>query len=62
MGDQVWTVLISEHGPWVFLVVFLLWRDMQKDKATREVLDKNTQILAEMTTILRERLPRAGEG
>ena len=49
---------VSEHGPWVMMVFFLLYRDLQKDAATRDVLDKNTQVLIEMTTMIRERLPR----
>lgn len=49
--------LVSEHGPWVVLVFYLLWRDLQKDQATRAVLDKNSAILIEITTIIRERLP-----
>ncbi len=49
---------LAEHGPWVLMVFFLLYRDLQKDQATRTVLDKNTQILVEMTTMIRERLPR----
>ena len=49
----------AEHGPWVLLVFYLLWRDLQKDAATREVLDKNTTILVELTTMIRERLPRS---
>lgn len=48
----------AEHGPWAMLVFYLLWRDLQKDRATREVLDKNTTILIELTTMIRERLPR----
>lgn len=51
---------LAEHGPWVIMVFFLLYRDLQKDAATRAVLDKNTQILVEMTTMIRERLPRGG--
>lgn len=51
----------AEHGPWALLVFYLLWRDLQKDRATRDVLDKNTTILIEMTTMVRERLPR-GQG
>jgi hypothetical protein len=39
------------------MVFYLLFRDQQKDVATREVLNKNTLVLAEMTTLLRERLP-----
>ncbi|WP_217703200.1 MULTISPECIES: hypothetical protein [Celeribacter] len=53
---------LSEHGPWVLMVFFLLYRDVQKDLATRAVLDKNTQILVEMTTMIRERLPRGTWG
>ena len=49
--------LAAEHGPWVLLVFYLLWRDAQKDIATRAVLDKNSAILVEITTIIRERLP-----
>lgn len=54
--------LLSENGPWVVLVFYLLWRDVQKDNAVRAVLDKNSQVLVEITTIIRERLPynRAG--
>ena len=51
---------LAEHGPWAMMVFFLLYRDLQKDQATRSVLDKNTQILVEMTTMIRERLPRSG--
>ncbi|WP_417247782.1 hypothetical protein [Celeribacter sp.] len=51
---------LAEHGPWAMMVFFLLYRDLQKDQATRAVLDKNTQILVEMTTMIRERLPRGG--
>ncbi|SFI61220.1 hypothetical protein [Celeribacter neptunius] len=48
---------LAEHGPWVLMVFYLLYRDLQKDQATRAVLDKNTQILVELTTMIRERLP-----
>lgn len=51
---------LAEHGPWVLMVFFLLYRDLQKDAATRTVLDKNTQVLVEMTTMIRERLPQGG--
>ncbi len=50
--------LVTDHGPWVLLVFYLLYRDFQKDQATREVLSKNTSVLVEMTTLVRERLPR----
>lgn len=61
MSGDFLVSLLSEHGPWVVLVFYLLWRDLQKDQATRAVLDKNSAILIEITTIIRERLPR-GEG
>ncbi len=48
--------LAAEHGPWVLLVFYLLYRDAQKDAVTRAALDKNTAILIEMTTLLRERM------
>ena len=56
-GDLLFK-LAADHGPWALLVFFLLWRDHQKDQATREVLSKNTSVLVEMTTLVRERLPR----
>lgn len=49
----------TAHGPWALLVFYLLWRDLQKDRATRDVLDKNTGVLIELTTMIRERLPRS---
>ncbi|MBD3678376.1 MAG: hypothetical protein HUJ27_08235 [Rhodobacteraceae bacterium] len=58
MTDSVWIALLSEHGPWVLLVFFLLWRDLQKDEAVRGILDKNTSVLTEMAVLIRERLPR----
>lgn len=48
--------LLAEHGPWVLLVFYLLFRDAQKDLATREVLNKNTAVLIEMATLLRARM------
>ena len=45
--------IVSEDGPWVMLVFYLLWRDGQKDIATREVLNKNTAVLIEMATLVR---------
>lgn len=59
-GEFLFSTL-SEHGPWVVLVFYLLWRDLQKDQATRAALDHNAIALAEITTIIRERLPR-GQG
>ena len=58
MDEAIFRTL-SEHGPWVLLVFYLLWRDLQKDQATRAVLDKNAMVLTEVATIVRERLPRA---
>ena len=60
MPDSIWLPLLTEHGPYALMVFYLLWRDQQKDAATREVLNKNSLVLAEMTTLLRERLPRGG--
>lgn len=59
MGADVLFKLVADHGPWALLVFYLLYRDLQKDQATRAVLDKNTTILTEMATIIRERLPKA---
>jgi hypothetical protein len=56
--DQVLAV-VAEHGPWVVLVFFLLWRDVQKEQATRAVLDKNAIVLTEIATVIRERMPRS---
>ncbi len=56
MTDLVFR-LVSEHGPWVLLVFYLLWRDFEKDKVARGLIDKNTTILVELSTIIRERLP-----
>lgn len=56
-GDLLFK-LIADHGPWVILVFFLLWRDAEKDRATRAVLDKNAALLTEITTVIRERMPR----
>lgn len=57
MADQVFKLLVDD-GPWVLLVFYLLYRDVEKDKVTRNVIDKNAQILSELATIIRERLPR----
>lgn len=56
-GDMIFK-LAADHGPWALLVFFLLWRDYQKDQATREVLDKNALVLTEIATVIRERMPR----
>ena len=61
MTSDVILRLVSEHGPWVLLVFYLLYRDVQKDVAVRGVLNKNTEILVEMTTMIKERLPRSWE-
>lgn len=58
MPDSLWLPLLTENGPWALLVFYLLWRDQQKEGATRDVLNRNSVVLAEMTTLLRERLPR----
>ncbi|UWQ13440.1 hypothetical protein K3556_10830 [Aliiroseovarius sp. M344] len=60
MATEMLLNLVAEHGPWVLLVFYLLYRDLQKDQATRAVLDKNSSILIEITTIIRERLPAGG--
>jgi hypothetical protein len=60
VSDGIWLPLLAENGPWALMVFYLLFRDQQKDVATREVLNKNTLVLAEMTTLLRERLPPRG--
>ena len=62
MSSEVLISLLTEHGPWVGLVFYLLWRDLQKDEATRSVLDRNSTILTEITTIIQERLPRGRGG
>ena len=55
MASDIVLRLVAEHGPWVLLVFYLLWRDTQKDAATREVLNKNTAVLIEMATLVRHR-------
>ncbi|MEC7763811.1 MAG: hypothetical protein VX874_18045 [Pseudomonadota bacterium] len=60
MASELLLQILTDHGPWVLLVFYLLWRDLQKDQATRAVLDKNSAILIEITTIIRERLPSRG--
>lgn len=56
--EQLLTRILAENGPWVLLVFYLLWRDVQKEQALRHLLHKNTEILVEMTTMIRERLTR----
>ena len=58
MPDSVFVGLLAEHGPWVLLVFYLLYRDYQKDQATRDLLNKNTSVLTELAVLIRERLPR----
>ncbi|SIN86848.1 hypothetical protein SAMN05444002_1126 [Vannielia litorea] len=59
--DALWVSLLTEHGPWVLLVFLLLFKDHKKDETTRAALHRNTEIIIELTTLIRERLPgRAG--
>ena len=58
MTSELLISILTEHGPWVLLVFYLLYRDNQKDEATRDVVQKNSVILIELTTLIRERLPR----
>lgn len=58
MTEKLLTQILAESGPWVLLVFYLLWRDVQKEQALRQLLHKNTEILVEMTTMIRERLTR----
>jgi len=51
--------ILTENGPWVLLVFYLLYRDFQKDQATRDVVNKNSLILSELAMLIRERLPRS---
>ncbi len=60
MSNSVWTTLLAENGPWALLVFYLLWRDFQKEAAIREALNKSSTILVELTTLIKERLPRGG--
>lgn len=62
MTADIFVTLLSEDGPWVLLVFYLLWRDLQKDQATRAALDRNAAVLIEITTIIRERLPQGRGG
>ena len=56
MNDAILRI-VSEHGPWVLLVFYLLYRDLEKDKITRTVIEKNSLVLTELATIIKERLP-----
>ena len=58
MTGELLVNILTEHGPWVLLVFYLLYRDLQKDQATRDVVNKNSVVLIELTTLIRERLPR----
>ena len=49
--------ILADDGPWVLLVFYLLYRDLEKDKATSAVIDKNAVILTELAVIIKERLP-----
>ena len=59
MLSDVLVKILAEHGPRVLLVFYLLYRDLQKDQATRDVLNKNSLVLTELATLIRERLPRS---
>ena len=58
MSGDLLVKILADHGPWLILVFFLLWRDAEKDKATRSVLDKNATVLTEIATVIKERMPR----
>jgi hypothetical protein len=36
--EQLLTRILAENGPWVLLVFYLLWRDVQKEQALRQLL------------------------
>ncbi|MGR3662940.1 MAG: hypothetical protein ACU0CA_17435 [Paracoccaceae bacterium] len=59
MPSDLLVSVLTEHGPWVLLVFYLLYRDLQKDQATRDALNKNSLVLTELATLIRERLPRS---
>ena len=59
MPDSIFVTLLAENGPWALLVFYLLYRDFQKDQATRDLLNKNTSVLTELAVLIRERLPRS---
>ena len=59
MPDDMLVKVLTEHGPWVMLVFYLLYRDWQKDQATMEALRGNTSILIELATLVRDRPARS---
>jgi len=59
MNPSAFIDILSQDGPWVLLVFYLLYRDFQKDHATREVVNKNSVVLSELAILIRERLPRS---
>lgn len=59
MTNELLITVLTEHGPWVLLAFYLLYRDYQKDQATRDALNKNSVVLTELATLIRERLPRS---
>ena len=59
-AEGEWVAALGEHGPWVGLVFYLLWRDLQKEAVLREALKVNTGILTELAGLIRERMPRGG--
>ncbi|PHQ97234.1 MAG: hypothetical protein COB40_05265 [Marinosulfonomonas sp.] len=58
MTPGIFISLLTENGPWVLLVFYLLYRDYQKDQAVRDVVNKNSAVLSELAILIRERLPR----
>ena len=56
MGEEFWVAALAEGGPWVALVFFLLWRDLQKESAVREALRRNSEVLTELAVTVRERM------
>lgn len=58
MNSELFFSILTEQAPWALLVFYLLYRDLQKDQVTRDVVNKNSLVLIELTTLIRERLPR----
>ena len=58
MNSELFFSILTEQGPWALLVFYLLYRDLQKDQVTRDVVNKKSLVLIELTTLIRERLPR----